>query len=419
MSVSDSSRAVVMVTSSYPRYPGDAIATFMEPIAHGVAARGREVSLVAPWHPEWRRAESEDGVHFHLFRYAPLVSMNVFGYASAMRSDVRLRTSAIVAAPFALAAGWRCTRRVVARTRASIVHAHWVIPGGVIGAAAAGRHPLVISLHGSDVYVAERHGLAGRAARAAFDHAAWVTACSSDLRDRAVALGASPDRMTVVPYGVDSERFRPDPAARSAGRQQLAIGDDVTLVFAYGRLVEKKGFEYLVDAAGILKKRGIPFHLAIAGSGDLDLALRTRARAAGVSDAVSWLGVVPQGAIPGLLAAADVVVAPSVHDLTGNVDGLPNTVLETMASATPLVTTPAGGIGTVATDGLTARIVPERDADVLADAIDQLSRNPSARAEIGRRARELVCRQYSWARVVDEFEKIYAHVERVPGKSVA
>ena len=138
-----------MVTSSYPRFPGDSIATFMEPIARGVAARGHEVHVVAPWHPQWRRAASEGDVHFHLFRYAPVPSLNVFGYAAALRADVRLRVSAIAVAPLALVAGWQRTRQVARDTRASIVHAHWVIPSGVMGAAAAGRRPLVISLHGS------------------------------------------------------------------------------------------------------------------------------------------------------------------------------------------------------------------------------------------------------------------------------
>ena len=131
-------QTVVMVTSSYPRFPGDSIATFMEPIATGMAARGHEVHVVAPWHPQWRRQASEGDVQFHLFRYAPVSSMSVFGYAAALRADVRLRLSAIAVAPLALVAGSRRARKVARDTSASIVHAHWVIPGGVIGAAAAG-----------------------------------------------------------------------------------------------------------------------------------------------------------------------------------------------------------------------------------------------------------------------------------------
>ena len=72
---------VVMVATSYPRFPGDGVGSFMEPIAKGVAARGHEVHLVAPWHPAITRGQVEDGVYFHFFHYAPVPSLNVFGYA--------------------------------------------------------------------------------------------------------------------------------------------------------------------------------------------------------------------------------------------------------------------------------------------------------------------------------------------------
>ena len=76
-----------------------------------VAARGHEVHVVAPWHPLVARGRRRNGVHFHFYRYAPLRALNVFGYAAAMRADVRLRGAAYVAAPLALAAGWRTARR--------------------------------------------------------------------------------------------------------------------------------------------------------------------------------------------------------------------------------------------------------------------------------------------------------------------
>ena len=396
-----------MVASSYPRYQGDSVGSFMEPIAQGVAARGHEVHLVAPWHPKWDRPKVDGGVHFHLFHYSPVAGLNTFGYAEGMRADVRLRGSAIAVAPLAMLAGWFKAFRVAQKTRATIVHAHWVIPGGVIGAAAARSIPLVISLHGSDVFVAERHAVTRLAARTAFGRARWVTACSEDLRSRAVPLGVEAGRSTVIPYGVDSNRFRPDPQQRRRGRDRFGISDDVPLVFAFGRLVKKKGFEYLIDAAAILKSQYPNLCVAIAGEGDLDSTLGARARTAGVGDHVQFLGVVPHHVVPMLLAAADVAVVPSVHDEAGNVDGLPNTVMEIMASGTPLVATPVGGIGAVATDGETARLVPERDARALAAAIDGLLKQPTSREAIGARARALVCRDHGWDRVAEQFETIY------------
>jgi phosphatidyl-myo-inositol dimannoside synthase len=93
---------VVMVTSSYPRFSGDSVGTFMEPIATTIAAHGHEVHVVAPWHPLLQRGPEEGGVHFHFYKYAPIDSLNVFGYAAAMHADVTLRGASIMAAPLAL-----------------------------------------------------------------------------------------------------------------------------------------------------------------------------------------------------------------------------------------------------------------------------------------------------------------------------
>src|SRR5262245_6008233 len=240
---------VVMVTTSYPRFPGDSVGTFMEPIAKGVAARGHEVHIVAPWHPRITRAREEDGVFFHFFKYAPVPSLNVFGYAAGLQADVRVKRSAWIAAPLALSAGWFKAMRVAQKRRATVMHGHWVVPGGLIAAAARPGLPLVVSLHGSDMFVAERTPLARAAALTVFRRAGAITSCSVDLATRAIALGAGAERLEVVPYGVDTARFRPATAdARARMRTDAGFGAEAPLVFAAGRLVRKKGFEYLIDA---------------------------------------------------------------------------------------------------------------------------------------------------------------------------
>ena len=398
---------VVMLATSYPRFPGDTIGTFMEPIARGVAARGHEVHLVIPWHPRLTRDPVEQGVFFHPFRYAPARGLNVFGYAEALREDVALRLSAYAMAPLAIAAGWRMARRVARARGATVIHGHWVVPGGAIAAAACPRLPLVVSLHGSDVYVAERNPVARRVARTVLRRAGWMTACSEDLRVRAVAIGARADRSETVPYGVDADRFRPDAAARARHRGRLGLRDDDPLLFAAGRFVRKKGFEYLIDAVGRLAPAWPAVRLVIGGAGDLDDELRARAARNGVADRVVFPGVLPQGTVAEFLAAADLVIVPSVRDDAGNVDGLPNVVMEALASGTPLVTTTAGGIGLVAHDGQNSALVAERDVEGLSATIDRLLRSPSVRSRLGARARDDVLQHHTWSRVAEAFERAY------------
>ena len=394
---------VVMVTTSYPRFPGDSVGTIMEPIARSVAARGHEVHIVAPWHPLVSRADEENGIRFHFYRYAPVPSLNVFGYAAAMRADVRLRAAAYVAAPLALAAGWHAARTVARRHRATIMHGHWVIPGGVTAAVAAPQLPLVVSLHGSDVFVAETFGPARLAARRVFRRAGFVTACSDDLARRAIALGADATRLETVPYGVDIARFHPDPAARAARRQELGVAEGVPLVVAAGRLVRKKGFEFLIDALA-----GTPgIVAAIAGEGTLAGELRRQAQTAGIADRVRFLGNQPQDRVGAYFAAADLICVPSVRDNSGNVDGLPNVVLEALASGTPLLTTAAGGIGSVVENGRTAIVVPERDSPAIAEAMRRLIGNPVMAHEMGAAGRALVREHFGWERAAERFEAAY------------
>jgi glycosyltransferase involved in cell wall biosynthesis len=397
---------VVMVTTSYPRFPGDSVGTFMEPIAKHVAARGHEVHVVAPWHPLVTRGRQEDGVRFHFYKYAPARALNVFGYAAAMRADVSLRAAAWAAAPLALAQGWLTARTVARRHRATVMHGHWVVPGGITAALAAPALPLVVSLHGSDVYVAETLLPARLASRVAFARAGAITACSGDLASRAVALGADAARLEVVPYGADVDRFRPDPSARAACRAALGISGEVPLLFAVGRLVRKKGLEYLIDAFARLGHAG-PLLLAIGGEGDLDRELRDRAAHSTRGEAVRFLGRLDQDDVARYLTAADIVVVPSVRDSAGNVDGLPNVVLEALASGTPLVTTTAGGIGAVVSHEHTALVVPERDAGALARAIERLLADAGLQRALGAAGRALVADRFGWARTAAAFEAAY------------
>jgi glycosyltransferase involved in cell wall biosynthesis len=236
-----------------------------------------------------------------------------------------------------------------------------------------------------------------------FARAGFVTACSEDLAQRAVALGAAPDRLEVVPYGVDPRRFKPSPEMRAGIRARIGIAPDTPLIVAAGRLVRKKGFEYLIDAVPALPHA----HLVIAGEGDLAAELRARASAAGVLDRVHFLGNLPQDDVGAWFGAGDVVAIPSVRDDSGNVDGLPNTVLEALSSGTPVVATAAGGIGSVVLHDQTGMIVPERDAGALASAIARLLEDSPGRTRLGGAGRRVVEARFGWDAAAARFESAY------------
>lgn len=391
-----------MVTSSYPKFPGDVTAPFIESIARGVAARGHQVDVVLPHHPDLRRGRDEP-VAFFPYRYAPSDALCLWGYAQSLESDVRVRREAYLLAPLVALALRRQVGERLRESRYDVVHAHWVVPNAALITDVVRAHGVgfVVSLHGSDVFLAERLGLAGAFTRTALRAAGAVTACSADLAQRGLALGASPHRTRTVPYGVDVSAFSPETPARDI-RERLGVPEGAFLVLAFGRLVEKKGFGVLIEAAA--RTGGV--HVVIAGEGDLRGELEWRAREAGAP--VTLAGSLQRDAMAAALATADAVAVPSVVDQAGNVDGLPNSLLEALAAGRPVVASRVAGIPDVIEDGVNGLLVPPGDARALGEALRRLVRKPEIRSRLAREARRTAVERLSWGATAGAFEDCYA-----------
>ncbi len=406
---------ICMLTSSYPKYPGEVTAPFIEEIAAGVAGRGHQVHVVLPHHRDMRRGAVERGVHLHPYRYAPVRSLNLWGYAESLEADVTVRGRVYLAAPFALSAGLLALRQVVRQVRPDLLQAHWVLPNGPIAALAARRFrlPLVISLHGSDIYLPERHPWLRGICRWTLRRAAAITACSGDLARRSIALGAPTDRLQVIPYGVDQETFRPaSPQERERVRAELGLPADAPLLLAVGRLVRKKGFEVLIRALPAILREAGPVHLLLVGQGDLWEELQTLARQEGVAEYLHMPGTVERDRLPALFGSSDILVVPSVHDEKGNVDGLPNVVLEGMGAGRAIVASEIAGIPQVIHHEKTGLLVPEKDPPALARAVVRLLYDRDLRERLGQEARRRVERQLNWPEVARAFEQVYRQARK-------
>jgi glycosyltransferase involved in cell wall biosynthesis len=401
---------VLMLTSSYPKARGDGTAPFIERIVLQVARRGHAVDVVLPRHPDLV-TEGRAGdlpVRFHPHACGP-AGWSVWGYASSMRADRRLRPAAWVVAPLALFSALATLRRLTARTAYDLVHVHWLLPNGPVAAraAAAAGLPLVVSLHGSDVFVAERNRLLRALGRWVLRRSRWVIACSGDLARRVRALAPDGPECEVVPYGVDAAELRGGDPQRWRERAGVAAGDFV--VAGLGRLVAKKGFSRLIEAAGILVRAGMPLRVVLGGAGDLTEELVRRARRQDCGARISFVGAVPHDQVGAFLSAADVVVVPSVRDERGNVDGLPNVLLEALAVGRPVVSSRVGGIPDVIEDGQNGLLVPPGDAAALAEALARLHGDEGLRRRIALAA-EQTAGGLSWERYG---ERLMAGYERV------
>ncbi|MFL6193182.1 MAG: glycosyltransferase [Thermoanaerobaculia bacterium] len=396
---------LLFLTQTYPRFEGDTSGPFIRDLARGLVRGGDRVTVLAP-HAEGVAAGWDDGgVEVSTFRYAP-ERHEVLGYGRSLEADEKVKGRAAVAAPLYALAARRAVRRRLRARRFDLVHAHWIVPNGVVAAGLRGA-PLAIGLHGSDVFLAEKPGVRSLA-RWALDRARLLTGCSPELVDRVRALGFPAERSRVIPYGVDVAAFSPDPERRSLWRDRLGVPAGAPLLLGVGRMATKKGFQVLIDILPALLGEHPDLRVVLAGGGDLLERFQEAARP--WADRVFFPGPVLRDTLPDLYRAADLFVLPAVHDGKGNVDGLPNVILEAMASGLPVVASGISGIPLAVEEGRTGRLVPEKDPAALLAALGGLLADRAGARAMGERGRRKAESELTWDAVAARYREGYLAV---------
>jgi glycosyltransferase involved in cell wall biosynthesis len=255
--------------------------------------------------------------------------------------------------------------------------------------------------------MAERNGLFRRIAQRIFAHSRMNTACSGDLHQRALQLGAAPMVSHVLPYGVAVDEFDPNSGDRAWIAEQFAIAPDAPLLVAVGRFVYKKGFHTLIESLVYLRKTHPRVRLLLVGYGDLHDEYIRRATELGVSDLLVMPGQLLRDDVAKAIASADVYCVPSVHDVSGNVDGLPNALLEGMAAGRAVVASAVAGIPDVVIDGEHGLLVPEGDVIALSQAIGSLLDAPARAQLLGQNARRRILEELTWPHTTAQLVTYY------------
>ena len=209
--------------------------------------------------------------------------------------------------------------------------------------------------------------------------AAVVTVSDFNLAYLRATFGAAAARVRRVYNGLELDRF---PYAEPRVRPRRVV--------AVGRLVEKKGFDVLLESAALMSARGVDFTLDLIGGGPLETPLERRMAELDLGGRVRLRGPQPQAEIARAVSEAAAFAAPCVVGRDGNRDGLPTTLVEAMALGTPCVSTDVTGIPELVRDGDTGLLVPQNDAAALAAVLERLLADPALRITLATRARRRI-----------------------------
>ncbi len=235
-----------------------------------------------------------------------------------------------------------------------------------------------------------------------FREADFFVANCRYFRQKAVSLGCPEDRIDVLHSGIDGARF--------PFRERTMENGRPIRIATVGRLVEKKGIRYAIEAMDALRRHGHDVEYTIAGDGPLHDDLVDRIGQLQLGDCVRLVGELTQAGVTDLLAQSDLFVAPSVTSRQGDEDAPINTLKEAMSMGLPVVSTLHGGIPELVEDGISGHLVPEHDAEALADALLGLLKAPETWPSLGRAGRTKVIRDYDLSAAGDKLVSIYERV---------
>lgn len=323
---------------------------------------------------------------------------------SALAADLRGREGIeVVEWPVAGDLDWRLCgrlRRLLAARRPDLVHAHSRRAADSCGgrAALAAGVPAILTRR---VQSAEP----GFLLRFKCRPYTAVVAISQAVGDELAARGGvGRDRLTLIPSAVDSERFRPDSAARARLLERFGLPADAVIVASAAQFIPRKGQDFLLELMPGLRARVPALQLLLFGQGRTRAALERRAAALGLAGKVHFCGF--DAAWPDWLPGLDLLLHPARRE------GLGSVVLEALSAGVPVIAAAVGGLVDLATDDRELCLLPADDAAAWSAAVAALAADPDERARLAAAGRRHVLAQFTIATMTDRYLELYRDVTR-------
>ncbi|MDB5842233.1 MAG: glycosyltransferase [Herminiimonas sp.] len=397
---------VLVLTSTFPRWEGDREPPFVFELSRRLAKQF-DVVVLAPHAPGAKTREQFGGIDVHRFRYC-FPRMQRLAYDGGILANLKRNRFNYLLVPLFTAAEFISLIRLLRQSRIDAIHAHWLIPQGLVALAARlfsiEKPVIVCTSHGGDLF-----GLSGpllsAVKRAIIRRVDKLTVVSHAMADYAATLADRHD-LEVIPMGVDlAHRFTPLPERASAPDE---------ILFA-GRLVEKKGVRYLILAMPMIVQRRPQVTLLIAGEGPEREELEKLAFATGVAGHIRFLGAIENRDLRTLYRRAAVFVAPSVVARGGDQEGLGLVFVEALGCGCAVVASDLPAIRDVIIDGVTGLICKQKDSADLGRKVLTLLDDPIQRAKLGAAGRRHVADRFDWEIVAERYRQLIdALLQRQP-----
>lgn len=387
-------KRLLVLASTYPRWQDDPEPGFVHELSKRLTD-AFEVTVLCPHAAAAKTQERMDGVDVRRYRYAPAALETLVNNGGINGNLKKSRWKWILVPGFLLSQWWH-TLRIIRRLKPDVVHAHWIVPQGLVLCMArlfTAKTPFVLTSHGADLFTLKGGLMAGLKSRI-LSRAAFVTVVSEPMRQQALRLGVPEDRVAVMPMGVDFEKFT----------LSADVARNPNEILFVGRLVEKKGLSYLIRALERVRHEIPDVRLTVIGFGPEEPALRKLSAELDLDAHIDFIGPKPHAELISHYRRAALFVAPFVEAADGDQEGLGLVTIEAIACGCPVL---VGDVAAV--KDLPIATVDSKNTDAFASRLVASLRSSSGSSD---NLREKMGRLFSWEGAAKNYksciEKIYS-----------
>lgn len=377
---------MLITASTFPRWEGDTEPRFILDYAKAMM-KYYDVTVLAPVAPGAKVKEVLEGVDIIRYHYFPIHQWETLCYPGAIVPRIREKKIRILLVPFMLLSLYIHLFKILPQY--DVVHVHWLIPQGIVQSFF--KKPYIVTGHGGDVTSLNK-GILRQLKIRCLRRAKHVMVVSNYLKEQVQKL--IPEiNPTVISMGVDTSKF----GKKYFVKNYFGQGDKKVVLFV-GRLAEKKGVAYLIEAM-----RTVDAILVIVGDGPLKKELFEQAKDLG--DKIIFLGAKTHEELKVIYASSDVFVAPSITAKDGDQEGLPTTIMEAMASGLPIVASNSGGISQLVKNRINGILCEEKNVREIAEALNVLISDKNLFEQVRERA-SLDIKKYDYSVISKQYNEI-------------
>ncbi len=392
---------ILMIASTFPVSKDDFRNKMVLDLARELKKKGNDIVVLAPFVSDSKDKEYIiDGVKVFRFHYFFPFSYERLCEGAGIPANIGNGILPKIEIFTYIISSFFYMFKIVRKFKFDIIHAHWPIPNSIapIFLKLLYKIPLLNTIYGAEVYLSLKYHISKIFSfitnQAEINIAISKGTCK-------IARKAGVKKLSILPLGVNTDFFTP--------LKSLKKKNGIKII-SIGRLVERKGFEYLLIAFSNLYKKYKDIELDIVGIGPLNDKLKMLSIELGINKKVNFLGARSHKDIKFLFEKSDIFVLSSIVDSKGDTEGLGLVYLEAMASGLPVIGTKVGGIPDIIKNGFNGLLVKEKDVKELTFALEKLIKNSRLRNKLGQNGRKFVEENYSWKKIADEYLKSYRKV---------